>query len=190
MKIGAVILCGGQSSRMGKPKEALTFHGETFLQRIEEQLKRFDEVLLSVSGSAPGQDGRYRVVPDQYPGCGPMGGLHAALSACRSDALLAVPCDTPLFRGEFADLLCQSMTSCVDAVIPQTPDGYLHPLCAVYRKETAGIFHSYLQAGQYRLLHALQDMRVSLVPVSEQFLPCLENVNTPEAYLELLERCR
>lgn len=182
MKIGAVVLCGGMSRRMGSMKAMLPLGDTTFLERILIQLQDFDEVLLSVNGTEQGLPDGYPRVIDQYPGCGPMGGLHAALTACRSDALLAVACDLPFFQRDLGELLCRSLAKGVDAVVPITPDGYRHPLCAVYRKDTAAVFQKHLDKGTYKLRAALDTVNVCEIPVPEPLRHCLQNINTPEEY--------
>lgn len=187
MRIGAVVLCGGKSSRMGPPKPFLTIEGETFLQRILSQLQDFDEILLSVNGFEQWGPPQYRTVIDQEPNCGPMGGLHAALSACDSDALLAVSRDIPLFCAELSDILREAMESNVGAVIPVTPDGWCHPLCTVYHKALWPVFQTCLQSGKYKLLDALRQMHVRYIPVVGPLAACLKNVNTLEDYAYLFK---
>ena len=48
MKIGAVILAGGKSSRMGTDKAGLKIGGVSFLEKIAAELSDFDELLVSV----------------------------------------------------------------------------------------------------------------------------------------------
>jgi len=185
MDIGSVVLCGGKSSRMGTQKALLTINGETFLHRTLTQLQDFEEILISANDPALASLCAYPVIPDRYPGCGPMGGLHAALSTCRSGALLAVACDMPCFTAALVRLLLSHWCEDADAVIAMTPDGRYHPLCAIYRKSLAPIFEDHLRSGKCKLLTALPRDGVRFVPVPEDLAPCLKNVNTPEDYLAL-----
>lgn len=185
MKIGAVVLCGGKSRRMGQEKARLTLGGETFLERILGQLDGFDEILISVNGMETKPFLQYPSVADIYPRCGPMGGLHAALSFCRSDALLAVSCDMPFFHRDLARMLCNSVEPGIDAVAPLSADGLCQPLCAVYRKHLWPIFQQQLERGSYKLQDALKSMRVRNVYVTGRLEHYLENINTPEEY----QRC-
>lgn len=181
MKIGACLLCGGKSSRMGRDKSDLELDGSTFRDRILTQLRLYDEVILSVNG----REAKLSDLPsvtDIYPDCGPMGGLHAALSACTSEVLLTVACDLPFYTNEVADLLCAHLTEEVDAVVPVTSDGRLHPLCALYRKNAAQVFETHLKEGNYRLRTVLDDLRVCYLPLPDELAPALRNINTPEDY--------
>lgn len=182
MEIGAAVLCGGKSSRMGQEKAFLTLGGETFLERILKQLQGFDEILLSVNHTKTELLAQYPGVVDLYPNCGPMSGLHAALVSCRSDALLAVSCDMPFLHQDLVRLLCDSMRSDVDVVIPVSNDGRWHPLCAVYRKSLWPVFQENLEKGDYKLQNALKIMRVRNFYIPRNFENCLKNVNTPEEY--------
>lgn len=53
-QIGGIILCGGQSSRMGQPKAWLPIGGEVFLQRVVRVLSEVVSPIVVVA--AAGQD--------------------------------------------------------------------------------------------------------------------------------------
>ena len=78
-RCGAVILCGGQSRRMGTCKALLTVEGEPVLHRLAGALSFFEERLLSANDAALGAGLSWTVVEDRFPGLGPGAGLHAAL---------------------------------------------------------------------------------------------------------------
>src|ERR687888_468797 len=85
----AAILAGGRATRFGgRDKSALTIGGRTILERQIEALSAVaDEVL---------------VVPDDIvPGCGPLGGLHTALTRARGRAVFVVGCDMPYVEAAF-----------------------------------------------------------------------------------------
>jgi len=185
MRIGAVILAGGKSCRMGKDKAELLIDNQMFLDRIASELSDFDELLVSV-GSKDSRTGKnYKTVADKYPNCGPIGGLQSALSVCASDALFAISCDVPLFKSSLAQFLCSKMDDSYDAVVAVSADGYFHPLCAVYRKSTSDIFEKYILSGDYKIINAYEQMKIYRVSVKD-FENLLLNVNTPEEYERLI----
>lgn len=190
MNIGAVILCGGKSRRMGSDKAMLTFDGLPFLERLLHELSDFDELLISVDSPENHSQIKLPTITDIYPDCGPMGGLHAALNSCKAEALLTLSCDMPLFRRELAEYLCAELAPDADAVVPLTSDGRMHPLCAVYRKSTVPIFETLLRSGNFRMRDALKKLSVRYVtisdtPYSEKYL---QNVNTPAEFDALLKQ--
>ena len=190
MKFGAVILCGGKSRRMGTDKAMLTLDGLPFLEHISHDLSGFNELLISLDSTENHPQIKLPAIADIYPNCGPMGGIHTALSCCRSDALLTLSCDLPLFRRGLGEYLCSLFTTDMDAVVPKTSDGRVHPLCAVYGKTALPVFERLLNSGNFRMRDALADLRVKYVsindsPYSEK---CLQNVNTPAEYEALCDQ--
>lgn len=190
MKFGAVVLCGGKSRRMGRDKSELMFGGQTFLDHIAEELSCFDELIVSIDSFEKHPMIKYKALTDIYPDCGPMGGIHSALSVCKSDALFVVPCDMPLFKREFAEFLCSQLTEETDAVVPLTSDGRTHPLCAVYKKQTAAVFERYLEVGDYKMLNPLKELKTRYISVDhpEYSEAWFWNINTPQEYQELCKR--
>ena len=184
MTFGTVILAGGKSSRMGRDKGALDYGGQSFLEKIAGELSEFDEKLLSVADKSGARLAGFTQVADVYKDCGPMAGLCAALSVCRSDALLAVSCDLPLFTKELGDYLISTLPGW-DAVVPMTGERK-HPLCAVYKKESTAVFARCLDAGDRRLQSALSELHTNYVPLTGAFADILlKNINTPEEYRSL-----
>lgn len=186
MKIGCVILAGGKSSRMGKDKALLEINGKNFIKQLSEELDWFNEKLIARGNNSEIPEVSWPVIPDVYQERGPIGGLHASLSICQSDALFFVSCDMPLIQSSLAKFLCDSMTEAYDAVVVKSEDGRVHPLCAVYRKATVKVFEKQILAGNNRIMGALDKMRVKYVTIdftkgAQQLL----NVNTPKDYLEL-----
>jgi molybdopterin-guanine dinucleotide biosynthesis protein A len=193
--VGAVVLAGGKSKRMGVPKAGLPWRdGKTFLEHTADCLRHLDEVLISVG--APSQPGAYGlpVVVDHCPGQGPMGGVHSALLACRSDWLLVVSCDVPLFERRLADYLISMISDEYDIVLPVTRDGRIHPLCGVYSKRAVDILADLMALGNYRMRDAIHRARFLPVRLEGTSYPdeMLANVNTPEEYSLLFgkQTCR
>mgnify|MGYP001169633843 FL=1 len=187
-KCGALLLAGGKSRRMGADKAGLLWNGQPFVALIARQLAVFEERLFSVGAARVPLPPAWRSVADVYPDCGPMGGLHAGLSACRSPYLAAVSCDLPLLESSLPLHLFSLACGDWDAVVPVTPDGRMHPLCAVYRKDLVPLLEARLQAGNYRLMDALASCRLRRVPVDGAFARMLTNVNTPEDYQAMLAK--
>lgn len=186
MDIGAVILAGGKSRRMGTDKAALRFEGRSFLERVTAELKGFDEIILSTNDEYRYEKAGLTVVKDIYRDCGPLGGLHAALSACKSDALFCMTCDLPLFKRSFAEYMCSAADESLDALVPISKDGLLYPLCAVYKKTAAVEFEKQLIKKRNKVLDAYRLMKVSYIHLPEAYEEMLSfNVNTPQEYARL-----
>jgi molybdopterin-guanine dinucleotide biosynthesis protein A len=126
-----------------------------------------------------------RQIADIVPRCGPLSGLHAALSAARHDATLLVACDMPFVTTPLLRHLL-SLAEGTDVVVPQTERGY-HPLCAVYSRACLGPAARRLARGDFKLASLFDEMRVRVVTADalEAFGDpdrLLANVNTSIEY--------
>jgi len=193
----AAILAGGQARRFGGcDKSALVVEGETIRARQLAVLAQIaDEVLIvgpaaDVRGpqpedAGPAQRVRIRTIPDRIPGCGPLGGLHAALSEARGAAVVVVAGDMPFVSAPFlAHLL--TLTGEADAIVPLTERGY-HPLCAAYTAACLEPIVRRLAEKQLKMIGLLEEVRVRTVTEAEMRGfgdpdTLVANVNTPDEY--------
>jgi molybdopterin-guanine dinucleotide biosynthesis protein A len=155
MRLGAIILAGGRSARMGRPKEALPFGGAPLLARIAQALAPACAPVVVVARDdaqelPPLPPGALRAV-DGLPGRGPLAGLQAGLRRLAAagfgpdDAAFVVACDHPFVDGAFARFLADQMGD-ADAALPEV-GGRSEPLCAVYRLRCLPRVDALLAAG-------------------------------------------
>lgn len=125
MTIG-IVLAGGSSSRMGKPKSDLPFEGRTFLDRVASALVAVtdDVLVVGVTDHQPWSG----IVDDGPPARGPLSGLVTALTHTRSD-VLAVAVDHPLVDAGTLRHLVRIGRDC--PVLP-VADGVPQVTCAWY----------------------------------------------------------
>lgn len=183
---GFLLLCGGHSRRMGKPKGLLPINGETLVERIARAGEGFSEKLFSENGEIPAPAG-FCKVRDLYPNCGPMGGLQAALSVCSSQALICAPCDTPFYSAELAQFLAAQYTPEWDAMILQGADGWDHPLMGVYSKSCLPAFTQCVREDKLKLMWTLEELHTKKITLPPQISQkVFLNLNTPQAYTDFL----
>jgi molybdopterin-guanine dinucleotide biosynthesis protein A len=198
----AAILAGGRATRFGgRDKSALRVNGRTILERQLAALSTVADEVLIVRADLAAPDLDFvvaersashavlpRAIADIAPGCGPLGGLHAALTEMRGDRLLLVACDMPFVTAAFAEYLL-SLADGVDIVVPETERGY-HPLCAVYARTCLERVTAQLAARRLRLRDLIGEVRTRVV-TSEDIARfgsshvILANVNTPAEYAGL-----
>lgn len=187
MKQSAAILAGGTARRFdGRDKSALVVDGRTILDRQVTELASIVHDVLLVGGQATHPAARH--IDDLVPGCGPLGGLHAALTATDGGSVALVACDMPYVTAPFIAYLL-SLANTADIVIPQTERGY-HPLCAVYSRNCLEAVTARLAERRLKMTELLGDVRVHCVSAEEvgRFGNChrlLANVNTPGEYAGL-----
>ncbi len=188
---GALILCGGQSRRMGRPKAWLPFGREVLLQRVVRLLGGAVGPMVVVAG--PGQDlpelpAGVTVVRDPVAHRGPLQGIATGLGALPEgvEFAYATATDAPFLRPAWVTRLAE-LAGDHDLVIPEV-DGYLHPLAALYRRATvAPAAGALLAADRLRPVFLLEALRGRVVTpddlrAADPDLSTLRNLNTPEDY--------
>lgn len=172
--VSGIILAGGRSRRMGRDKWGLKLNGKTFLDWQVEKLRALgiEDILLS-GGALPPRPGA-RVIPDRYPGQGPLAGLHACLSA----AALALSVDTPLVPLEALQALLDAHEGGVTYL---RHGGRTEPLIAVYDRSLTPETEALLARGELRVGALLERGTCRAVDYAgEEAL--LQNCNTPEDF--------
>jgi molybdopterin-guanine dinucleotide biosynthesis protein A len=190
MTVAGIILCGGQSQRMGRPKAWLPFGSETMLGRVARRLG--DVVSPLVVVAAPDQDvpplsPDVQVVRDEEKGRGPLQGLAAGLAALhgKADAAYLSSCDVPFLQPAFVRRLIELLGNhsvCVPRV-----GNFHHPLAAVYRLSVADAVQGLLAADRLRPFFLFQAAPTRVVTADEladvdPSFQTLRNLNTPADY--------
>lgn len=157
--VGGYVLAGGQSSRMGRDKALLELAGRPLIAHAVNKLQRTCAQVAVVSGS-PALGTFAPLVADVHPGCGPLGGMEAALLHTRFDWNLFLPVDVPFVPAAL-------LQHWVRAVLPESAaqgalvlvcavDGVPQPTLAFVHRELQPFLTDALEAGEYKLLPALR----------------------------------
>ena len=121
----------------------------------------------------------FPVVGDMAPRSGPLGGLFTALTVTDGEWNLVVACDMPAIRRTHLEwLLRLARGAPAGCVVPRTPDGRVHPLCAVYSSRclpavTRALDHKRLKMSE--IILELEPLFAAPIDPSP-----LANVNTPQ----------
>lgn len=171
---------------MGTDKALLPFGEKTLLQLALEKAK-----LVSPTAIIVGARERYgcygEVIEDRFSGCGPLGGIHAALCATQTDLNLVTSVDMPLMTANFLGWLLETAASGQElAIVPETRQR-LQPLCAVYRRAANCVIEQALLLNEFKVSAVFTRIPTRYVPEDEMiaagFLPeIFINLNTPAEY--------
>lgn len=185
----AFILAGGKSTRMGTDKAFVEFEGRTLLARALD-VARSVTPEVRIVGSNEKFAPFAPVVEDVFCDCGPLGGIHAALRASQTELNLILAVDTPFVSWAFLQYLISQATKSPDAmvVVPRSEEGS-QPLCAVYRREFAGVAETALRAEENKIGRLFQQVRSRIIERDELesagFSSAIfRNLNTPEELLK------
>jgi molybdopterin-guanine dinucleotide biosynthesis protein A/molybdopterin converting factor small subunit len=192
----AVILTGGKSSRMGRPKALLPFDDEPLIVHLVRNLKRmFAETIVVASPEQELPSLSAIVVCDEVPYQGPVAGIYYGLNAASSEICFVTSCDVAFTNASLISHLI-SLISNHDVVVPYWQERF-QPLHAAYRRSVAPLLREQLDRGELRPISLYQKVRTRKIDEDEirrldpEGLSFL-NMNTPEDYAEALrlwEKC-
>src|SRR6185369_1250271 len=161
----AFILAGGASRRMGTDKSQLLIDRQTFTERISEPLLTLTDSVTIVGRQE--ESSNLPSVADVYPQWGALGGLHAALAACKREWAIVAACDLPFVTAEFFSLLAEKRMD-HEAVVPVQEDERPQPLAALYRVEPCRqLATELIEAGRRRPLDLLEAVKTRWVSFAE-----------------------
>ncbi len=190
--LGAV-LAGGGSRRMGRAKGELDLLGRPLAARAAEVLGNvFPDVVLVAPPRPAYLELGLEVIPDLHSGCGPLGGLHAALHHAAGRPVFVLACDLPLVSAELVRYVLEYETPSptlgprgLRAVAKVTiAERRLQPLCGLYSPGCLEVADRHLRNGALSLQSLLDAVETIAVPMTAE-LPffhrqMLLNVNWPE----------
>lgn len=194
--LSAIILAGGQSSRMGQDKAQIRIQGVPLLQRTCEVALQCSSPVFVVT-SRPEV---YRsIMPD---GCeliqehflsndslpqGPLVGFSQALPLVQTEWVLLLACDLPYLHPAIIQRWMTQLDGGTEltALLPFTEHGW-EPLCGFYRVSCLNTLRSFIQQGGRSFQRWLSQEMVQEIAFSldsnqqQQERRMLFNCNTPE----------
>jgi len=149
-KVSAVILAGGQGSRIGGADKGLLQYKNTPL--IQHVIQRIQPQVIHLTINANRNLERYRafgfaVIPDLLKDYqGPLAGIQAGLSACKTEYCLFVPCDTPDLPNDLCERMYQAILS-HHADIAIAVSDQTHPVICLVKTICLDSLTEYLKHG-------------------------------------------
>jgi molybdopterin-guanine dinucleotide biosynthesis protein A len=175
----ALLLVGGQSARMGRPKQLVSVDGEAMSARVARAVAAVTaEAALGGAGEVPDALHRWPRLADAPGVPGPLAAIVAALRAHPDAAWLVVACDLARITDEAVRWLAGERRRGGLGVIPRR-DGRPEPLFAVYEPAIAPDLEALAQSPSPapRRLAELAGVHTPEVPPA--FRGAFTNVNTP-----------
>jgi molybdopterin-guanine dinucleotide biosynthesis protein A len=182
--VSAFVLAGGKSTRMGAEKAFLELRGRSLLAKAIQTA-----CSVAADVSIVGDRGRFsafgKVIEDTYSDRGPLGGIHAALTASGAELNLMIGVDLPFLEARFLKHLVLAAEGSHALVTVPRVAGFYEPLCAVYRKEFGALADEALAANHNKVDALFSGIPLRIVDDEELaqngFPPAMfRNVNTIE----------
>jgi molybdenum cofactor guanylyltransferase len=188
----AVVLTGGKSSRMGRPKALLLFDGEPLIVHLVRALKRmFAETVIVAAPDQELPDLPATLVRDEVGYQGPVGGIYYGLKAASGEFCFVTSCDVPFLNPALISYLTAQISH-HDVVVPFWENRF-QPLHAVYRTKVLPLLKGQLDRGELRPIYLFDKVQTCKVDedVIRRFDPeglSFLNMNTPDDYERALQR--
>ena len=184
MPATAILLAGGDSTRMGQDKTMLPIDGQPMIKHVYEQLQpHFFQTLVSSSNASLHDFLGATVVADDVAGRGPLAGIASALKASASNVNFVLACDMPEVDAGLIRAMLRQVGD-YDAVVPKVGPELYEPLFAVYKKSALPAIEQVLQSGSNRVIDCFDRCRVKYIDLpGRQF----RNINTKAEYRGLVE---
>lgn len=162
-----LVLAGGLSSRMGRDKAWIEYHGSPHALWLAGLINPLcAETLISYNSPYPENfDIPFERLPDAmiFRDIGPMGGVLSAFLRNPDAAWLIVGCDYPNVNKEMLQTLIDARRPEISAVAFRNPESQLvEPLIAVYEPSCLSGLMNAFHAGEFSLRHFLGSIPVSL----------------------------
>jgi FdhD protein len=155
---------------MGRDKRFLDVAGQPLLALAVDAVAAAGSsvtVVVAEAGPLPPLPGNPRVVVDEAPGEGPLGGIVTALAAADTDVVVVVAGDHPrLAPVVLRRLTMRLAVTDVDAVVLGDAAGRGHPLLGAYRRRAEGPLRAAFDAGERRAHAVFDHLDIEVLPAA------------------------
>jgi len=180
-----VVLAGGASSRMGRPKALMSFLGRPLAARALDLLRpQVERVYLNVREPSPALVALGApLVADSpaYRGAGPLAGVAAALAQAQADGLsllATLPCDAPFAPEDLVASLAAALRAGAPAAVAVSSSGW-EPMFALWPVRAVGQVEAALAKGKGSPREGLEALGAVEVAFPDA---AFANLNTPQEF--------
>jgi molybdopterin-guanine dinucleotide biosynthesis protein A len=153
-KITAVILSGGQSSRMlGEDKGLILLNNSPLISYVINEVNdKVDSILVSANRNIDLYQKFGRVIPDNSDGFqGPLAGISAALKVVKTQYLLVLPCDSPFIKDILIKRLNETMRSNDCDICVASEGKNMQPVFSLIKSSLRDDLEKFLKTGERKL---------------------------------------
>jgi len=195
-KVTALVLAGGNSTRMGRNKALLKIDNKTLIEIVVEKLQDlFDEIIVVTNNPENYpmlKNVRFEKDCIDTPVKNSLVGIYTGLLKSSNDYVFVVACDMPLLNMDLIQHMLNELGN-EDILVPFL-EGHYEPLHAIYNKTCLSFIKDMLDVGNYKIIN-LYDY-VNTVKVNEKEIRIIDpqlrsfmNINTKYMFNSLNDEC-
>lgn len=187
--ITGIVLCGGESKRMGMNKASLRLGDKTIIEHVIQNLSAVCHQIMICTNNQDLEYLPYRKISDLYRGIGPIAGVISGLSESGTEQNIIVSCDTPFIPVDFYKLILNQPNS-YDIVLPEFR-GKIQSLTGYFRKSIIHFVLEQIIRGNHTPIRIFEMQKLNVVRIDTNCHFYKEymfmNINTPEDYSNALK---
>ncbi len=157
----AIILAGGQSSRMKEDKGLVYFNGKMLVKHVIEAIKKITDNIIIITANPAYKQFGYPCLEDEMNDKGPLGGIYTGLVHSPVQKNLFLGCDMPFLSER---LLTELIDRCGEEDVLLTEHrGKAEPLCSVYDRSCMAHIRPLLEKNQLKITDALGGLKTRVI---------------------------
>lgn len=178
-KLKGLVLAGGKSTRMGKDKGLINYHGKPQREYVHELLSTIGiETFLSCREEQEAEIS-LPTISDKFVGLGPFGAILSAFQSDPNAAWLVLACDLPFVNEAALNQLISSRNSSKIGTAFYNPEtGFPDPLFTIYEPKSYATMLQFLALGYSCPRKVLINSDTEVIQLTDPKV--LRNINTPE----------
>ncbi len=194
----SIILCGGQSRRMGQDKGSMIIKDKPMIKYLLSTLNNeIDEAIIVLNDCERiskykefinPNDYSYRIkfVEDKIKNKGPISGILTGLDNITTDYAIVFPCDNPFISKNTIQSLFNEITDNIQAVVPyHDPKNKLktsEPLHSIYNKNIIPLINELILKDSLHIKGIIEKIETKYVLIDNKKILKKEfrNLNSPE----------
>ncbi|AMD17653.1 molybdopterin-guanine dinucleotide biosynthesis protein MobA [Methanobrevibacter sp. YE315] len=193
-----IILCGGQSRRMGRDKGSMIIQDKPMIKHILSTLNhQIDEAIIVLNDKTRVDKYNEFINPEEYSytitfledkikNKGPMPGIMTGLEQIKSDYALILPCDSPYVSEKYIKTIFSELDNNYQAIVPfhdeQNKLKTSEPLHSIYSKKIIPKIEELVREDVLHIKGLIEKIDVKFVLIDNKKIEKKEfrNLNRPE----------
>lgn len=185
-RLYGLVVCGGQSSRMGTDKSLLDYHGKPQRYHLYDMLSGLCErVFISCNEQqAPTIPDKYPIIIDapEYRNSGPVTALLSAFKTYPDADFMMIGCDYPYLKIEELQRLFEVSLQTMNTIALYNTEGHTsEPLLAIYQSVIACKLENNFKLSKYSLSRFLEEIAATKLTPNHQ--KSIVSIDTWDGYL-------
>lgn len=180
--ITAVILAGGKNTRINREKSLIKINDDFLIDRQVNLLRKIfcNIIIITSKIELINRFSDIKTFEDQFKECGPLGGIHAAISEAETDAVFVFACDMPnlnefVIRNQIESYHCEKK----EIIVPSHREG-IEPLHAIYSVKSLPFLEDNLKKGKLSVRSFYEYCDTRYLGFKDSEIKYFFNINTSE----------